>query len=205
MASMVIWAIGIVLSVAVLVVMAAIQQFYLHTAIAAIVGVGFALVSRSEVRALGGAADGDGQAIATALRHMGYVWVWGALGLLATYALGVLTWREWWQFCIAFALLAGLSRLLAATLRKDAASGVIDPMFIKVARGFSIFILIAMVITMVGLLIDGKMWRFFTVPGQKPGSQDWGANNFFFFGALAQALISASVVRLTSAQQAKVA
>jgi len=205
MASMVIWAIGIVLSVAVLVVMAAMQQFYLHTAIAAIVGVGFALVSRSEVRALGGAADGDGQAIATALRHMGYVWVWGALGLLATYAFGVLTWREWWQFCIAFALLAGLSLLLAATLRKDAASGVIDPMFIKVARGFSIFILIAMVITMVGLLIDGKMWRFFTVPGQKPGSQDWGANNFFFFGALAQALISASVVRLTSAQQAKVA
>ena len=38
MASMVIWPIGIVLSVAVLVVVAAMQQFYLHTAIAAIVG-----------------------------------------------------------------------------------------------------------------------------------------------------------------------
>jgi hypothetical protein len=58
---------------------------------------------------------------------------------------------------------------------------------------------------MVGLLIDGKMWRFFTVPGQKPGSQDWGANNFFFFGALAQALISASVIKLTGEQQAKAA
>jgi hypothetical protein len=201
MASMVIWAIGIVLSVAVLVVVAAMQQFYLHTAIAAIVGIGFALASRSEVRA----ADDNEQGVALALRHMGCVWAWGTLGLVATYAPGVLTWREWWQFCIAFALLAGLSLLLAATLRKDAATGAVDPMFVKVARGFAIFILIAMIITMVGLLIDGKMWRFFTVPGQKPGSQDWGANNFFFFGALAQALISASIIKLTGEQQAKVA
>jgi hypothetical protein len=202
---MVIWVIGIVLSVAVLVVMAAMQQFYLHTAIAAVVGVGFALVSRSEVRAVGGPANGNDQGIAVALRHMGYVWAWGTLGLVATYAFGVLTWREWWQFCIAFALLAGLSLLLAATLRKDAASGAVDPTFVKVARGFAIFILIAMIITMVGLLVDGKMWRFFTVPGQKPGSQDWGANNFFFFGALAQALISTSIIKLTGAQQAKAA
>jgi len=201
MASMVIWPIGIVLSVAVLVVVAAMQQFYLHTAIAAIVGIGFALASRSEVRA----ADGNEQGVALALRHMGCVWAWGTLGLVATYASGVLTWREWWQFCIAFALLAGLSLLLAATLRKDAATGAVDPMFVKVARGFAIFILIAMIITMVGLLIDGKMWRFFTVPGQKPGSQDWGANNFFFFGALAQALISVSVIKLTGEQQAKAA
>jgi hypothetical protein len=202
---MVIWVIGIVLSVAVLVVMAAMQQFYLHTAIAAVVGIGFALVSRSEVRAVGGADDGNEQGIAVALRHMGYVWAWGTLGLVATYASGVLTWREWWQFCIAFALLAGLSLFLASALRTDATSGVVDPLLIKVARGFALFVLIAMIITMAGLLIDGKMWRFFTVPGQKPGSQDWGANNFFFFGALAQALISTSIIKLTGAQQAKAA
>jgi hypothetical protein len=205
MASMVIWVVGIGLSVAVLVVTAAMKQFYLHMAIAAIVSIGFALVSHSEVRAIGKEPGGSEQGIAVALRHMGYVWAWGALGLIATYAFGVLTWREWWQFCIAFALLAGLSLFLASALRTDATSGVVDPLLIKVARGFALFVLIAMIITMAGLLIDGKMWRFFTVPGQKPNSQDWGATKFFFFGALALVLISGTVVRLTGAQQAKAA
>jgi hypothetical protein len=116
-----------------------------------------------------------------------------------------LTWREWGSFCIAFVLLAAVSLFLASALHKDAASGAIDPVLIKVARGFAVFVLVAMSITMAGLLIDGKMWRFFTVPGQKPNSQDWGANNFFFFGALAQALISGSVVKLSGGRQVKAA
>ena len=205
MASMIIWVLGIGLSVAILVVTAAMQQFYVHTAIAAVVGILFAIASHTEARAAAALPAGNEGAIGASLRHMGFVWAWGALGLLATYAPGVLTWREWLSFFAAFAVLGVLTLVLSAALRKDAASGITDPMLIKVARGFSIFILVAMVITMVGLLIDGKMWRFFTVPGQKPGSQDWGANNFFFFGALALALISANVVKLTGAQLAKAA
>lgn len=204
MASMMIWVLGIGLSVAVLVATAAMQQFYAHVAIAAIVSIIMAFASYAEVRAANASSVGNEPGVGLSLRHMGFVWAWGTLGLLATYALGVLTWREWWQFCIAFALLTGLSLFLAATLRRDAASGVTDPTLIKVARGFALFVLVAMIITMVGLLIDGKMWRFFTVPGQRPGSQDWGANNFFFFGALALVIISANVVKLTGAQQAKV-
>ncbi|MGE0766730.1 MAG: hypothetical protein AB7L90_09725 [Hyphomicrobiaceae bacterium] len=204
MGSMVIWMLGIGLSVAALVVTAAAKHFYLHMALAAIVSIALAVASYAEVRAATASATSDGQGVAVSLRHMGLVWTWGALGLFATYAFGVLTWREWWQFFIAFVLLAGLSLFLAATVRKDAASGVTDPMLMKVARGFAIFILIAMVITMVGLLIDGKMWRFNTIPGQRPNSQDWGANNFFFFGALALAAIGFHVVKLTNARQAKV-
>jgi len=203
MASMIIWLLGIGLSVAVLVVMAAMKQFYVHMAIAAAAGLLLATASYAEVRAVATSPAGNERAVGASLRHMGFVWVWGALGLLATYASGVLAWREWLSFFAAFVALAALSLILSATLRKEAASGTTDPMLIKVARGFSIFILVAMIITMVGLLIDGKMWRFFTVPGQKPGSQDWGANNFFFFGAFALALISANVVKLTRSQQAK--
>jgi len=205
MASMVIWVLGIGLSAAALVVTAAMKQFYLHMALAAIVSIFIALASFAEVRAAEAAPAGGEQGISISLRHMGMVWAWGSLGLLVTYAFDILNWREWWQFLIAFALLAILSLFLATTLRKDAASGVTDPMLIKVARGFALFILIAMVITMLGLLIDGKMWRFTTVAGLRRGSQDWAANNIFFFGALALAAISFNVVRLTREQQTEAA
>jgi hypothetical protein len=197
MASLVIWVLSIGLSAAALVVTAAMKQFYLHMILAAIISIFIALASFAEVRAAEAAPAGGEQGISILLRHMGMVWAWGALGLLITYAFDVLSWREWWQFLIAFALLAILSLFLAATLRKDAASGVTDPMLIKVARGFALVILIAMVITMLGLLIDGKMWRFTTVAGMRRGSQDWAANNIFFFGALALAAISFNVVKLT--------
>src|SRR5262249_59158787 len=99
---------------------------------------------------------------------------------------------------MAFAVLAGLSVVLSATLRTDAARGVRDDMLMKIARGFSIFILVAMLITMVGLLVDGKMWRFTTIAGMRRGSQDWAANNIFFFGAVALVAISGNAIRRTS-------
>lgn len=204
MASMVIWMLGIGLSVAALVLAAALKHFYVHMVLAAIIGLFIAFVSHQDVRRVETGPMGGQRGIEVALRHMGFVWVWGALGLLATYAFGILTWREWWQFCIGFMLLAGLCLFLASTMGRDAETGVADVLLTKVARGFAIFILVAMIITMVGLLIDGKMWRYFTRVGQRPGSQDWGANNIFFFGALAQALISTKVITLTGAQLSKV-
>jgi len=197
------WVLGIVLSVAVLVVIASMQKFYLHMAVAAIVGILMAFVAVAEIRKVRSASATSEAATAVAMQHMGLVWAWGSLGLLATYAPGILTWREWLSFFTGFVLLAGLTLFLAATLRRDLEKGASDPMLAKVARGFSLFILVAMIITMVGLLIDGKMWRFTTVPGQRPGSQDWGANNFFFFGALALSIISANIVKMTGAQQSK--
>jgi len=205
MTAVVIWMLGIGGSVAGLVVAAATKQFYVHMALAAIVSILIALASFAETRAVEASPERRESGIGVSLRHMGLVWTWGALGLIATYATDVLSWREWWQFFIAFFLLGGLSLFLSATLRKDAASGVSDPMLIKVARGFAIFILVAMIITMVGLLVDGKMWRFTTVAGLRRGSQDWGANNFFFFGAMALAAISANIVKLTGRDQTKAA
>ena len=46
-------------------------------------------------------------------------------------------------------------------------------------------LLAGMVVTMLGLIIDGKMTRFLD-----PRHGDWAANNFFFFGAMALAAIS---------------
>jgi hypothetical protein len=197
MSSMVIWILGIGLSVAALVLAAAQKLFFVHMGIAALISILLALASFSETRAAEGDPARSGHGIEISLRHMGLVWTWGALALFVTYAFNILVWREWWQFFIAFFLLAGLSLFLSATLRKDAESGASDDMLIKVARGFSIFILVAMLITMVGLLVDGKMWRFTTIAGMRRGSQDWGANNIFFFGALALAAISWNAIRIT--------
>lgn len=199
MVSMVIWMLGIGVSVATLVVMAALQQYYAHMAIAAMISVMVALASFTEVREAEGGTVAD-SAIGISLRHMGMVWTWGALALLVTYAFNILSWREWWQFFIGFFVLAGLCLFLSATMRKDSQSGSQDAMLVKLARGFSIFLLVAMLITMVGLLVDGKMWRFLTEAGVRRGSQDWAANNIFFFGALALAAISWNAIKLTGRQ-----
>ncbi len=197
MSSLVIWVLGIGLSTGALVLAAAQKLFYVHMGIAALVSILIALASFSEARAAETEPGGAGRSVDISLRHMGLVWTWGALALFVTYASDILSWREWWQFFIVFALLACLSLFLSATLRKDAESGASDDMLTKVARGFSIFILVAMLITMVGLLVDGKMWRFKTLAGLRRGSQDWAANNIFFFGGLALAAISWNVVKIT--------
>jgi hypothetical protein len=202
MSAMIIWGIGLGVSTAALVVTAASRMFLAHMAIAALVSVLVALSSFRATRAGAAGLADTGDAMSTALRHMGIIWTWGALSLLVTYAFDILSWREWWQFFMAFFVLAGLSLFLAATVGKDASVSAGDVTLIKVARGFSIFIMVAMVITMAGLLIDGKMWRFTTEAGLRRGSQDWAANNVFFFGAMALAAIGWDAMKISGRQLA---
>jgi hypothetical protein len=119
---------------------------------------------------------------------MGLVWGWAMLALFATYAF-VLQWREWWHFVLAFTLLAGVCLWLAVALRKDARSNAEDDTLLTLARIVTIIHLGAGVITMLGLIIDGKMVRFLV-----PRHQDWAAQNIFFFGAFALAAISWSAL-----------
>ncbi len=203
MTSMVIWILGIGVSTAALVVTASLKMFYVHMAIAALVSILLALASFAEIRSEAARSASLSEAVGVSFRHMGMVWAWGALGLLVTYGFDIVSWREWWQFFIAFFVLAGLCLFMSATLRNDGESGVADPTMLKIARGFAIFIMVAMVITMAGLLIDGKMWRFTTVAGLRRGSQDWAANNLFFFGALALSAISCYAVVLTGREMKK--
>jgi hypothetical protein len=186
---MVIWMLSLGASIAVLIVTAATRAYYLHMAAAGAVSILVALASFQEARSIGEERRQAGLLASSSFRHMGLVWTWGALALLVTYSF-ILSWREWWQFFIGFMVLAGLCLFLSATLRKDAEAGSSDATMFKVASGLSIFFMIAMVGVMAGLLIDGKLWRFTTVAGQRIGSQDWAANNVFFFGALAIGAVS---------------
>src|SRR5262249_49311914 len=72
-----------------------------------------------------------------------------------------------------------------------AAAEAEDPVLLRRARYAAIVQLAGMVITMAGLIIDGKMTRFFTLR-----FTDWAANNIFFFGALSIALISRYPLRV---------
>lgn len=193
---MLVWAPCIALSAAALVVTAAaragnIQMAYAHMLLAAVAAIVFAAIAIRECRTLLQSGAKYAEIAATNARSMGLLWIWGALALLLTYGTGVLGWREWWQYFIAFAAAAGLSLLFSRMLAKDAARGTEDMGVMKLGRYLAIIQLAGMIIAMAGLLIDGKMTRFRNVR-----YTDWAANDVFFFGALAIALISAFALRM---------
>lgn len=183
--SMIVWCLVIAASVAILVVTAAAQMFYLHMAVAAVIALFMALAAlRANTKATE-AGDSEASVAALNARYMGIVWSWGSLALFITY-ISVLSWKEWWQFLIAFVLAAAISMFFAILLRREAEQDTEDPALLNLARILAIVQLAGMLAIMVGLLIDGKMQRFV---GAKVHS-DWAANNVFFFGAMALALIS---------------
>lgn len=186
MASLFIWMLGIALGVSILVISAAIGQPLMHMAASAFISLVIALVAIKVNRDMHEAGASKPAIAASTARHMGFVWVWGALSLLVTYFF-ILKWNEWLHFFMAFAVAGALCLFIASMLERDAATGREDPTMMKVARYLTIAQLVGMVITVIGLLVDGKMTRYLT-----PRFTDWAANNIFFFGAVALAALSAN-------------
>ena len=163
-----------------------VRMAYVHAATAAaatLIVAGFAVRQCRALLAKGASAS---EIASSNAWYMGIVWSWGTLAIIATYGTGVLVWREWWHFVLAFAVASGLSLYFANALKKDALAGKEDETMLRLARYLAIVQLVGMVVTMAGLIIDGKMVRFLT-----PRFTDWAANNIFFFGALGIAVISA--------------
>ncbi len=195
MSSMIIWVLGIGVSVALLVLSAAKGLFWVHVMVAASVAILVALSAFVESRSIGSDGKGDvGRQASSNLRHMGLVWTWAALATVVTYSFDILQWREWWHFFIAALAFAGLTLFLSATLQKDADTKTDDDTMFKIAHGYAIATLVGAPLVMLGLLQQGKMWRYFTEAGQRSGSQDWAASNVYFFGALAIAAIACNAV-----------
>lgn len=150
------------------------------TAIVGLVWAGLAIRERSQLRA--GAASRSKVAAVTA-RSMGFVWLWGALGLAITY-LFILHWHEWWQFALAFGFAGTLSLALSALLERDAAAGRDDAALLKLARYLAFGQLAGMAGAVIGLIIDPDkelLW---------PNEGDWAANIIFLGGALTLAAIT---------------
>ncbi|PPD26017.1 MAG: hypothetical protein CTY20_15070 [Hyphomicrobium sp.] len=191
MASMFIWMLSIALGVAIMIVSAASAQPLIHMGTAAIISILIAILAIIDNRQLHAAGTSSQTIAASTARYMGMVWVWGALSLFVTYYF-ILKWNEWLGFFLAFAVAGGLCLFVSNTLARDAESGREDETMMKIARYLTMAQLVGMVITVIGLLVDGKMTRYLT-----PRFTDWAANNIFFFGAVALTAISLNAL-LTS-------
>lgn len=177
-------------SLATLVYLAAEKQPLPHLAVAAVTGLLLAGLAIAENRRLHAAGASKNAVSSVTGRHMAVVWLWGAAGLLITY-LFFRHWPEWWTFFAAFLVLGLVSVFFSVQSARDERAGRDDPAMQKLARGLTIGLLVGMVVTMAGLLIDGKMTRFLD-PTER--WEDWAANNIFFFGAFALALIGANAL-----------
>lgn len=189
------WVLIIAISVGLLVVTAAarstgVEMAYAHMGLSAVMALVFCLLAWRDARAVSAAGDQRDAAVSGVLsQYMGLVWAWGALALAVTYGTGIVTWKEWPAFFIVFALLAAVSFFVSRRLLAAAESSAPDATLLKASRYLGMALLAGAVIVMIGLLVDGKMARFLEI--QRPNWQDWAANNYFFFGAAALAIISA--------------
>lgn len=133
----------------------------------------------------------------TSATRMGLVWAWGALALLVIY-LGLLSWREWWHFFVGFAAAALASFALARALARDEAAGGGDGAMLKLGRLLAKAQLAGMVVAVIGLVVDGKVWRFRN-PVKYP---DWAGDNLFLMGAVALAAVSLAALTTSAAKRA---
>lgn len=184
MSSLAIWMLILTVSLSALVLSAAASMPMVHMALTGLVGLVIALIAIRENSTLVESGASKNEIAASTARYMGLVWTWGALGLFVTYNF-ILQWKEWWHFFLAFTVLAVLCIFLANSLSRDFEAGKQDDTMLTVGRYLTVAQLVGMMVTVAGLLIDGKMTRFLT-----PRYTDWAANNIFFFGALALIAIS---------------
>jgi hypothetical protein len=181
------WIAALAIGMLAIILSAAAERPGLHLALAALVCLGFVVLAIWDFqRLLANSANLPALASATA-RDMGFVWAWAALGMLFTYVF-ILSWHEWWQYVLAAGVVAALCFFFSASMSRDADSDREDETMLKLARYLTIGQLVGMLITMIGLIVDNKMPR-------DPQQPDWAANNIFFLGAAALALISANALR----------
>lgn len=190
MASLAIWMITLTVCIAAIILSAAAGHPTLHTTVAALIALSIAGMAIAENRTQRKQGLSENVVSASTARHMGFVWVWGALSLFVTYFF-ILSWKEWLVFTAVFAIVGILCLLFAAALDRDEASGKTDETLQKLAKYLAIGQLVGMAIAVVGLMIDGK-WPVSIK--SNPGWADWAANNIFFFGALAIAAITANAL-----------
>jgi hypothetical protein len=164
---------------------------YVHFAVAALTAAVCVALAIYDTNRLIEAKASPSALAASNAGHLGMVWIWGAIALLVTYGTDVLSWKEWMTFFLAFFLAAGLCLFFSATLKKDASEGKVDASMLNIARTLTIVQLVSMAVVVIGLVADGKMTRFMT-----PRFTDWAANNIFFAGAVAVAVICAYALKV---------
>ncbi|MEZ5925422.1 MAG: hypothetical protein R3D57_13660 [Hyphomicrobiaceae bacterium] len=196
--TMIVWTMALVIGMSVQAIASAMPSVELHALISAMICLVIAVLAVRENEAAP-RSDADVYALsATNARYMGIVWAWGAVTLTLTYAL-VLHWPEWWHFVLPFSAAAVLCLCFANLLTKGIEKSTAERI-LKISRFLAIVQLVGAVAAMVGLFIDGKLPFLTGMPSlieghYRLGAKDWAANDVFFFGAAALAVISAVALR----------
>ena len=191
MSSMVVWLIGITLSICILVVLAGADMGYAHAFVCVAINVAVLFLASRDNEALAANSANEAEVTAHNARYVAIIWAWAALVMATTYT-AVLSWNEWWHFVVGFAAAAGFATLLSSMLKASANEPDKRERLFKVARVFAWVQIVGMIVLAIGLIVDNKMDKLgispFGVRNNPP--EDWAANNVFFFGGLALAAVS---------------
>ncbi len=108
------------------------------------------------------------------------VYAWGAVAMLAIYALTPLYWQHWWQYGAAMALVAGGIYLFANWLSPADKSPPPRKAF-DIAAGLAALQGVAIIVGLAFLLFSGKLGA---------AKSDWAANQVFLVGGVTLAVLS---------------
>lgn len=196
MTDLIMWMAAFTFGTCLTVLSAGSENYSLHLAVTAIVSLGIAIAAvRAQRREAGGTGSRAALAASTA-RYVGLVWIWAASALLVTYEV-LLTWRESWTFVIGLAIVGAVCLLLAILFDRDAKTKKEDASILGLARTLNVLQVVGMLIAVIGLIADSK----FGPSAVGTARPDWAANNIFFFGAIAVALIGAHALKLDQSLQ----
>lgn len=129
-------------------------------------------------------AEREEQSIAANARQNGQlnaiVYAWGAVAMLAIYALSPLYWQHWWQYGAAMALIAVGVYVYARWL--DPAGKPPPPAkAFDIAAGLAALQGVAAIAALAFLIFSGKLGAM---------KSDWAANQIFLIGGIALAAVS---------------
>lgn len=190
--TMVVWIMALATSISIHAVTAAMPSVELHALISAMITLVIAILAvRENERAQ--TADGDAFELASTNAHyMAIVWAWAGLTITLTYA-SVMHWPDWWHYAMPIGG-AALLYLCFANLMVKGTQGTTAVRALKIARFLAVVQLVGALAVIAGSIASGKLAfaTSYTIPSL---ARDWAANDIFFFGATALAVISAVAIK----------
>jgi MFS family permease len=139
---MVLWMTTISVSVALLVVTAAMglsmpTLALVYFLIAGMVSSVMAILALREAREMAESGATRGLVAAGLTRHMGLLWAWAALVTAITYGTGILSWSPWWQYFLSFMVFSGLCLFVSKVITEDQLAGRPDDKMQRVCLGLA--------------------------------------------------------------------
>ena len=186
MAALVIWMTAFTIATCITVISAAAHSATIHMCVTALITLAIAIVAVQAHRQLMAQSASRSTLAASTSRYIGLVWVWAGSAILVTYEF-ILTWKEAMPFIVGLMVVGGLCLGLAIVFDRHSQAGTEDETMLNLSRTLNLLQMVGMLIAVVGLIADGK----FRLVADGTLRADWAANNIFFFGALAVALIGA--------------